>query len=1244
MTGNRTTAAKDSRTATRKPGLSGRAGQSDARFGLQDALGNRGVLNRLRRPTEPSPTPAPPVIPVSIAPAELGVQRKCSGCGGGGGMCSACAEEKEEFPIQRKARSGGGGERGVSAVPASGSTGRPLDGGTRGFMESRFGHDFGGVRVHSDGRAASAADTLKAHAFTVGQDVYFAAGRYRPDTHDGRHLLAHELTHTLQQRAAAPSGAGGSTAQARRSVSQPGDPLEREADSVADRVLSGTSSFHYAPSPAAPSIQRYSVGDFIDDVKDAGEAVADTAKDVAGDVKDIAVDVATSVKDTAVDVATSVKDTAVDVATSVKDVATDVKDIAVGVATDVKDFAVGVYEDAVSFARAIGGMVSISSAGIEINVPSFPACPTMAYRFNLPEWGGYLLSLKGAIPVGPDLILTGEVGVHAGVTPEISFQIGPCLMHGIHILVNPLTGSFSGSGAMTAAVGVGLGGEARIGLGGSVGAAFVVPGLDIPVEIPVLDLSAGLAGFVRGMAFTSVTAGGRFASSIGSVSLKSFADLTLGLAADLGAAGYGSLELFGMNLCRMYWPFVTQHNDIVLTAGISVALEAGLSGISADIDVRPPAVSPLKFADLPVALSRDIFHDDCPLCGALYRLGWMPSQRGGDWKGYPPDWPGPLADVHKRVITSGAKCRGACGPDCETCKNKPLEYACEDTGDGSHVIWVYPNYSVCPTAQGCRDHDACYDWYVAKGEKSIWGLGHRLCDFECLCGHGVPQCVGWIRGRGGDATAVFSDEPRSLGACQGTCPDKEPTDDPNHFKFCLPEFELLQSRRFFTPLLNAATDEVPLVTIPVPVPYIGEIPVTIAVRAFAKGDVSGGLGPLRVTNACLVPDLAGGGYKGTGEVHLLADATATLELTGRLSAIAGWRCLVEVARADGDLIALGHATLTGDLAAKGEIACRNGEVGLAGSVDFTPCLELGGQLDVALHVKVFGFEVYTDRWNLGKSDDWKQCWPVEITTFTLGLGGAGAGLLGGASALASGLASAGGGAGGLSSGAGSVMPTDVHVSAPDPDSQGILKTLIGIATNNAITPADAPADPAAAAHQENPCGNVKPDDQCGSKRLPITRVDWPKGTDRGRYVVAHPLTKCRGNTIGSPASYRFPAWSCIRAAKEENRWGHTHLLHDQLHGPGREPWNLIITSKSINGRVQEFEHKAVDLTQAGKTLTYNAVVNGYWSDDEGTQRSFIATELFVGYQQIDPETEAPIGPPQGDSFEDWSQAPPGACT
>jgi Domain of unknown function (DUF4157) len=83
------------------------------------------------------------------------------------------------------------------------SSGRPLDPTTRAFMEPRFGADFSRVRVHADSMAAAATHALRANAFTVGSHLVFGSGRYAPATQQGKSLIAHELTHTLQQNSTA---------------------------------------------------------------------------------------------------------------------------------------------------------------------------------------------------------------------------------------------------------------------------------------------------------------------------------------------------------------------------------------------------------------------------------------------------------------------------------------------------------------------------------------------------------------------------------------------------------------------------------------------------------------------------------------------------------------------------------------------------------------------------------------------------------------------------------------------------------------------------------------------------------------------------------------------------------------------------------------------------------------------------------------------------------------------------------
>ena len=173
------------------------------------------------------------------------LQRKCA-CGQhtiGGAECDACRDKHN--PLQRHSIN----QSGPSIAPdvvheVLQSPGQPLDTTTRTFMESRFGHDFSQVRVHTDAKAAESAQTVNALAYTVGHDVVFGAGHYQPITGEGQRLLAHELTHVVQQQSGFPL-------QRSLTIGYASDPAEREADAVA-----ATISDHQSP---VISSQRTSV-------------------------------------------------------------------------------------------------------------------------------------------------------------------------------------------------------------------------------------------------------------------------------------------------------------------------------------------------------------------------------------------------------------------------------------------------------------------------------------------------------------------------------------------------------------------------------------------------------------------------------------------------------------------------------------------------------------------------------------------------------------------------------------------------------------------------------------------------------------------------------------------------------------------------------------------------------------------------------------------------------------------------
>jgi hypothetical protein len=125
--------------------------------------------------------------------------------------------------------------------------GQPLGENVRDQMETAIGADFGGVRVHADGQADTLSRAVNARAFTVGQDLYFRQGAYEPGSSSGRELLAHELTHVVQQ-----SGGG---VQRKLTVSQPGDKYEQEADQAAQAVTRMEQTGVSSPA-ATPAVQR----------------------------------------------------------------------------------------------------------------------------------------------------------------------------------------------------------------------------------------------------------------------------------------------------------------------------------------------------------------------------------------------------------------------------------------------------------------------------------------------------------------------------------------------------------------------------------------------------------------------------------------------------------------------------------------------------------------------------------------------------------------------------------------------------------------------------------------------------------------------------------------------------------------------------------------------------------------------------------------------------------------------------
>ena len=215
-------------------------------------------------------------IPVSAATPAPVAQRACASCDGmesKGAHVAALPAGDGAARLQRTESSASAAQPFPSVVEninAMQGGGRPLPNETRAFFEPRFGADFSGVRIHTGARADQTSKSISAKAFTVGSNIAFADGHYAPGSQEGRHLLAHELTHVVQQntniRRASKSAPAGSDA----------NPTSRnKANPIIERT-------------AAPSIQTawynfnipftdYQFDPSLEGVKTAAGVVKDTA-------------------------------------------------------------------------------------------------------------------------------------------------------------------------------------------------------------------------------------------------------------------------------------------------------------------------------------------------------------------------------------------------------------------------------------------------------------------------------------------------------------------------------------------------------------------------------------------------------------------------------------------------------------------------------------------------------------------------------------------------------------------------------------------------------------------------------------------------------------------------------------------------------------------------------------------------------------------------------------------------------
>jgi hypothetical protein len=930
--------------------------------GAQDDPLEREADRVAERVMQMSMGPAPISPPDSPPPPGTPIRR----------LCSTCQEE-----VRRKA-AGVGSQGGLLDLPASDLTfgGEPLSDSVRRFYEPRLGHDLSAVRVHTGELAGRRNQDLNSHAFTYGNHIWMGRGQ----SSEPSLLLAHELAHVAQQR-------GNVSARGPPSAKrQTGSPVRRKCPTCASVRPPAREESPAAPAAGPAPVRRKCVecasGD-REHLCPECEAEADKARSSEGVVRrdffDDAGEFFGDVADAAVSGAEAVGGAVVSGAEAVGEVVVEGAEAVAG-------FAKEVWELAKAFAGALGGVVSISGTSLVITVPRLPVCVPIDLTIDFPQIPIIDIPLLSGILGLPDVTVIGMVSFGVDLTPEVQLQLGPCYLDGFTIRIDPLGPTFAAGGSITAAAAAALGAtvDERIRVAG----AFLInaaryPG---PIILPAVGIEGGLTAQFRasGAGIGTLTGGFSFSGTTFSAGLD--ADLVLELAGDIGVGGFLQVDQGGAILCRMNWPLWKWTGNLAgafhLDAGLTVSPRGAAAGLNASATV----ITGMPIGLIPSAFDRSLLEDYCPLCQTLTNAGLMPWQRGGSWKGHPkPNWPkGPLF-VYPRDpgIPSKAKCRGACGYDCTTCEHEDEHLECVDTGDGRHEWWVYPNYECCCSHRGCRDHDACYDWCAAGGEKGLLGiLGpcHRMCDLQCMCAYNLPQCGGWIFGQPPyDRLMWFSDEPFTRKGCEGPCPQKiEREGGGEGWLLCLPIIELFPEKNVVSDPLHEETKKYTIWRKDAWIPYVGLVTLEIYAGGKLDAQLSAGLGPGTMGPICFDVNPHAGTYKARGQLRIPAKFLATLTVTGELGADASWFLVIKVVSAKGELQATGQlgANATAVLSGEAAISCKDGKPTLETDLRLPGKLELLFKLSGGFDIKTIGFTVFSKRWDLF-SAKWDKQWDEE---------------------------------------------------------------------------------------------------------------------------------------------------------------------------------------------------------------------------------------------------------------------------
>ena len=469
------------------------------------------------------------------------------------GGCQCGRQDHEDLPpVQRKPAGAGLPERAtVTAALQDQGPGRGLDRSVRDFMEPRFGRDFGAVRIHTDTAASRAATSLHALAFTVGRDIFFSEGQYQPQTQAGQSLIAHELTHTIQQ-----SGGTGHEIQrlswddVTNAVSSAEDTVKQDAEAAASAVVSGAEAAGEAVASGAHAVAQ--------GAEAAGQAVVSGAEAVASGAAAAGKAVVSGVEAAGQAVVSGAEAAGQAVVSGAEGL--------LGSAA---------LSGANAIAGLFGGTVTVTpSGGIVITIPDQEIAEVEDETFVLPFGIPTLTLFDAGFKVGT-FVIDAWAGTIIG-DPSVTMAIGPVRLQNISLVLDPGAGPGAGTYLGTAQLYIG---SAISGSGEEAHEAKLQAEGVIPAEPPIPILASaevGLRAILRlvGKEGFSDTVTVGYAG--GSFILREVFDVKLGALANLDHEAFLRVEIEGEEICSVIWPIKSQRlGDAGVEIRVPVTIATG---------------------------------------------------------------------------------------------------------------------------------------------------------------------------------------------------------------------------------------------------------------------------------------------------------------------------------------------------------------------------------------------------------------------------------------------------------------------------------------------------------------------------------------------------------------------------------------------------------------------------------------------------------------------------------------------